>query len=624
MAHAAPPKREVPNLAEVGAVVDRVVPEQLAEGDIPGAAVTVVAGGETVFSKGYGVADVDSRRPIEAAHTGFYTASLAKLFTATAIVQLANAGKLDLHADVNDYLKDFSVPDTYPGRPVTAHHLLTYTSGFDNNVYGWSQWDYDTMPSLKEFTSAEIPDRIRPPGELAAYNNFDFVLAGRLVEVVSGKNYADYLTDHVFAPLGMESTTAAQPHPEQLESALATSYRPDGDSQAVTAGHESPATPAGADMITTSSDMARFMIAQLRRDPRSGPGVADLLHKEQFTPDTRIPGMGYAFEHRPQHGQTVLFKDGDLPGTHSSLALLPESDIGIYVVYNGDGKNQAAFWGGKELINTIVDRYFSASAPRDARMNAPEVLRGDVSVYAGEYEATTTSKTSFMQVSSLTAPVTVETTGDGQVSTSGLSEDPSVTTQKWTQVQPGLFTSEDGSETIAFGDSGELVSSQTPYAAYVELDWHQSPRLHLFVVSVAALLLIIAFFLIPIQALVRARRPQATPHPVGARSARVLAWMTSLCVVMFGAGFAMISADPNRMQQIPLTGDLTLSIALNTVSVMAGLTIAVVIAAAVAWGRGWWTTIGRVAYSGFAVAAIAFLWVAITYQLIGVPLTLTV
>ncbi len=127
-AHGATAAREAPPLADVGAVVDRIVPRQLVEGEIPGALVTVVAGGRTVFSRGYGTAHVETGAPMDAATTGFYTASLVKLFTATAVLQLVQAGKLDLDTDVNAYLQGFSVPDTYPGRPVTVHHLLSPAS----------------------------------------------------------------------------------------------------------------------------------------------------------------------------------------------------------------------------------------------------------------------------------------------------------------------------------------------------------------------------------------------------------------------------------------------------------------------------------------------------------------
>lgn len=617
-AHADPAAGRAPSRAAVAALVDGVVARQLADGRIPGAVVTVVAGGKTLFSKGYGVADVASRRPMDADTTGFFTASEAKLFTATAAMQLVKRGKLDLHADVNKYLKDFSVPDTYPGKPVTLHNLLTYTSGFDNDIYGWAQWPYDEMPSLKEFAADELPTRVRPPGEHSAYNNYDYVLIGRLIEIASGRSYADYLSEHVFTPLGMTGTTAAQPHPRSLRDKVATGYRPDGDGQAETAGQESPATPAGGDMITTAPDMARFMIAQLRGDRALGPGVARSMQRQQFTADPRIPGMGYAFEQRPHNGRRVLFKDGDLPGVHHNLALLPGKDVGIHVAYNGDGTDSAAFWGGKELIDRIIDEFFPARETPGSATAATDVSR-----YAGGYRDTRTSLTNFTRVAGLTAPITVEATGKGRLTTSGLSEDPSVSTQNWLQVKPGLFRLDGGDATIAFDESGALVSSQAPSGAYTRLAWYASPIMHMIVAGVAVLALLAGFILIPVRGLIRAVRHRGGVS-AGARVAGVLAWLTAACVVLFAAGFSVVAADSNRLMQLPLTGDPILSFTLNTVSVMGVLTLAVVVAAVLAWTRGWWTVFGRVAYGGFAVAAIAFIAFAVTYRLVGVPLVLTV
>lgn len=113
---------------------DEFVPAQLKRHHIPGAAVSVVAGDEQVLAKGYGLADVANERPVDADDTVFAPASVAKLLTATAVMQLVEAGKIDLHADVNDYL-DFEIDDTYPGRPVTMAHLLTHTAGFAVHLF---------------------------------------------------------------------------------------------------------------------------------------------------------------------------------------------------------------------------------------------------------------------------------------------------------------------------------------------------------------------------------------------------------------------------------------------------------------------------------------------------------
>lgn len=197
-----------------------------------------------------------------------------------------------------------------------------------------------------------------------------------------------------------------------------------------------------------------------------------------------------------------------------------------------------------------------------------------------------------------------------------------MTTQHWRQTKPGVFRLENGSATIAFRADGTLVSSQTPASTYPKLSWYASPTLHLIVVAGTAAVLLATFVFLPLRAAVRVRRRGASP--TRGRFALVLGWLTSACVALFGTAFAAISSDPNRLMQIPFTGDLTLSIALNIMSAMGVLTVGLVVAAVLAWAQRWWSLLGRSTYSLVALAAIAFVTIAINYRLIGVPFTLTV
>lgn len=618
-AAADPSDTPTPDVRDVGAIVDQLVPDQLAAGDIPGAVVTVVADGQTVFSSGYGLADPATGAPMDPADTGLYTASEGKLFTATAILQLVEEGELDLHTDVNEYLGT-PIPDTYPGQPVTLHHLLTYTSGFDYDIYGWSQWDEGELPTLAEFATQVRPDRVRPPGELVAYNNYDFVLAGLIIEIASGQSYADYIAEHVLEPAGMSSTTAEQPHPDELQARTTPGYRPADGGQEIAGAQVSPATPAGTDTLTNGAEMGRFMIAQLSENSPLGTEATQTMQAEQFRPDPEVSGMGYAFEQRPMNGQQVVTKDGDQPGTHHNLALLPEHGIGIHVAYNGDGTNGAAFWGGKELVRAILDAYF----PTDDQ-STPETASApaDVEALAGSYRAARTSQGTFTKVTSLTGPVTVEALGSGTISTTGLSENPDGGEQTWQQTSPGHFVLDGGAATLAVTESGALVTSQMPNNSFVPLPWYQAPMLHLVLLVICGLVLVAAFVTVPVRAVLGQVR-QRERGPLGGRVAQGLTWLNGLGLVLFAAGFALVSSDANLLTQIPLTGSPALSFALNTMSVMAAVTLATIVLTVVAWARRWWSVWPRIALTVTTLAATGFVAVAIFYRLIGPPLTLPV
>jgi CubicO group peptidase (beta-lactamase class C family) len=121
--------------AELAVFLDGLLGGLMEERHIPGAVVLVVKDGSVFFAKGYGFADLETKRPVDPETTLFRVFSVSKLFTATAVMQLVEQGKLDLHADVNQYLDSFSLEERF-GKPVTLANLLTHTGGFDDALLG--------------------------------------------------------------------------------------------------------------------------------------------------------------------------------------------------------------------------------------------------------------------------------------------------------------------------------------------------------------------------------------------------------------------------------------------------------------------------------------------------------
>jgi CubicO group peptidase (beta-lactamase class C family) len=148
---------------EVEAFFDELIPEQLREEHLAGATVAVVKDGRTVFAKGYGYADRAKREPVVAEKTLFYPGSAGKLFTWTAVMQLAEEGKLDLDADVNTY-PDFEIPDMFP-ELITMRHLMTHTAGFEEQLAALFVYDEQSVLPLRGFLIQYMPERVYPPGE---------------------------------------------------------------------------------------------------------------------------------------------------------------------------------------------------------------------------------------------------------------------------------------------------------------------------------------------------------------------------------------------------------------------------------------------------------------------------
>ncbi|GAA1968890.1 serine hydrolase [Catenulispora subtropica] len=602
-----------PDLSGIAPLIDRTVGAQLAKDRIPGAAVVVVSGGQTVFSKGYGFSDVAKRTLVDPARTEFFTGSVAKVFTATAVAQLIQEGKLDPEAPVNTYLKDFQIQDTFPGKPVTVENLLTHTGGFDDEPLGVAVRDPKDVPRLGAYLAGHQPSRVRPPGTLTAYDNYGVALAGHLVETVSGEPFAQYMQDHLFGPLQMADSTFAQPHPAALDANLAKGYRPEGGGQTAEAGQYGAWAPTGAGTVATATDVAKFMAAQLAADPRLGAGVADLVQKQHFTMDPRLPGMAYLFEERPRDGQRILFKDGDVPGFHTNMALLPKQGLGIYVVYNGDGTGGRAAWDGKDLINQIVDKTFTGSGAVPVRGTPVPGPKADA--YAGTYRSDRVSRGDVTRVAGLVSAVTVEAHGDGTLTTDGLSQNPDAGEQRWEPLGDGEFRERGGQDRLVFDGHGHLATTIDPTIAYYKLDWYASPALHLPMFFTGAGILALAFLGFPILALVRRLRGREA-QPRWAGYARILAAVAGGLATVFTFGFLSMTGDSNAFNETVMLGSgrLTTLLVLNTLLALS--TVGLIAGTAAAWRLGWWRPAGRIAYTLTTLGAVAFLTVASAYNLV--------
>ncbi|MER7208050.1 serine hydrolase domain-containing protein [Streptosporangium sp. NPDC000239] len=594
---------------DLGAALDRLVPELLARDRIPGAAVVVVENGRMVFGRGYGLAETTSNRPVDLT-TPFLTGSLAKIFTAEAALRLVRKGRLDLRADVNRYLTSFKIEDTWPGRPVTLENLLTYTAGFDDDIVGLASDGPAKPPSLAESLRARTPPRVRPPGTLVAYDNYALALTGHLVEIASGEPYARNVAEQVFAAHRMTGSTAALPHPAAIGARLARGYRPDGEGYVEQRGQYSPWTPSGTGPAVTPADMANYMIDQLGDDP-----VARMMRERHFTVDDRMPGMGYVLEERPRGGRRLLYKDGDVPGYHNAMALMPDQGFGVYVVLNGDGVSGVGAWDAQWLTGRIVDLRFPDPADRTA---TPAPLTTDVSRYAGSYRSARTSRTALTKVSALFATPVVTAGSDGTLTTTGLSPDPGRPVQHWVQTAPGLFAERSGPARVSFPRDGVLVSSMLPSETYERVPGYESLAMPLFVTG--ALALSLAALVLPLTAAVRrlrgARRPQGARPPLPARLAVLTAWACAALVAVFLAGFGLLTADPNvLMADIPLYSPrLAVLPVLGTLALV--LAVPMVPAAALAWRARWWRPPARIAYTLLTLSTVAFFAVALDFRLL--------
>src|SRR6202034_3191705 len=177
--------------------------------------------GQVLTERGFGYADMAARKRVDAATTMFRAGSISKLFTWTAVMQLVEQGKIDLDADVNQYL-DFKIPPR-EGQPVTMRNLMQHVAGFEEQAKGIISED-PKAPGFETLLKQWVPQRVFAPDSTPAYSNYGASLAGYIVQRVSGESFDAYVEKHIFQPLDMQHSTFRQPLPPELAPLMSKGY----------------------------------------------------------------------------------------------------------------------------------------------------------------------------------------------------------------------------------------------------------------------------------------------------------------------------------------------------------------------------------------------------------------
>ena len=353
---------------DVESWLDGYLPYALKTGDIAGAVVVVVKDGEILTERGYGYSDVAARKPVDPKLTLFRPGSVSKLFTWTAVMQLVEQGKIDLDADVNQYL-DFKIP-ARDGKPVTMRELMQHTAGFEEQAKGVIT-ENPKAPGFEALLKAWVPHRVFAPGTTPAYSNYGASLAGYIVQRLSGEPFDAYIEKHIFAPLEMNHSSFRQPLPPELAPLMSKGYKvASGEPQ----GYEivGPA-PAGS-LASPGEEMGHFMIAHLQSGEYHGKRIlsaatAEMMHNSPLTVLPPLNRMELGFFETNINDREVIAHLGDTEYFHTSLHLFLKENVGFYVSFNSLGKEAAAGSLRGALFQDFANRYFPAPRP-ESRVDA--------------------------------------------------------------------------------------------------------------------------------------------------------------------------------------------------------------------------------------------------------------
>ena len=337
---------------------------------LPGIVVGVVSGEDLVWAKGFGHADMDRDLPMTA-QTRFRMASHSKLFTATSIMQLREAGKVRLDDPVSDYLPWFTFQTAgADDPPVTVEHLLTHSSGLPREAGShWSDLDFPTADEVRELITGR--QAAFSPEVRWKYSNLAYTIAGMVIEEISGLTWAEYLQENIFDPLGMTSSSVDVEDPM-----MAVGYgrrMPDG-SREIIPFVDSRGMAAATGLTSTVEDMARFVSAQFREGPRGGDRVLSTsslreMHRVRMLESTWTRGQGVGFSVNRVDGRLYVGHGGGYPGYTTNTIIQLDDEVGVVVLTNTNDSNPGGI--ARELMSTV------GAAVAEATREEPAVVAWD-------------------------------------------------------------------------------------------------------------------------------------------------------------------------------------------------------------------------------------------------------
>ena len=603
------PANRVPEMtaADVEAFLDGLVPQQISHDDIAGATIAVVKDGKLLFAKGYGYADVKTKKPVSAQDTLFRPGSISKLFTWTAVMQLFEQGKLDLDRDVNEYL-DFKIPDAF-GKPITLKNIMTHTPGFEEQVKDLFSVT-PASPNLGEYLKTHIPGRIYPPGTVPAYSNYATAVAGYIVQRVSGKPFEQYIAENIFKPLNMGHSTFVQPLPAELAPLMSSGYRLASD-DALPFEVVTP-FPAGS-LSSSATDMAQFMMAHLQDGQLNGatilkPETARLMHSRLFGLDDAANAMCYGFYEETRNGHRIIGHGGDTVSFHSDLHLVFDQKLGFFVSYNSPGRGDGS--GRTNLWHAFLDRYYPYTAPAASSSTAKD----DAKAASGTYNLSRRSENSFLKAASLLGQFSVAPVGDGDILVAQLTG-PNGKPKHWQAVAPMTFQERDGQDKLIFKpDQSGRMQLILPYPFFVgqRISALDNGKLLLTVLVVSLVLMLLTLILWPVSWLVRRHYGRKLELPRIALLFRVLVRLAFLLDIIFIASLlGLLTYGLGHLEVFSDKGTVWFHL-IQVIGVLGAIgTLAALINAIIAWTGRQWSIWVKLQATIMLLACLGLLWFSV-------------
>ncbi len=598
---------------DLEAFFDGIIPLQLERSDVAGATVLVMHGSDTLLLKGYGFSDLKPKQTVDPEATMFRLASISKLFTWTAAMQLVEQGKLDLDAGVQRYL-DFSLS---AGPPITLRNLMTHTTGLEETARNIIVTEPKRYAGLREYLIANQPHRLFAPGTVPEYSNYAVGLGSYIVQRVSGERFEDYVAAHIFAPLGMTHSTFYQPPPAALQNLASQGYPSSTRKPAI--GFEL-FSPAGAGGISASAaDMGRFGQMLLNGGERDGQRILKQdslaeMWKPQFRANAQLPPIGLGFYQVWRNQLKWIGHQGDLVAFHSLFFVEPQQRLVLFISYNSAG---SAAKTRPELLRSFTDRYFPAELPQPF-IDLPRTALQEIE---GTYQSTRRADSTILKLFALMGQSHAKVDKDGVLHVDRMKDlrghpfgwKP-IGKDLWQQVddQDKLFAIRDADGRI------ERLAGSFAAAQLQRVPWYEQDRLVFMSLGFSLLIAVCVTFNVLLRLarryIFRSTQPLAAADRIALSAspkAAIIYWLVlyAALAVLFSR-FDEDSLPPtSAWDKYFLLGDVlfALAIALSVFAAFAAVRI---------WRRPTANRFSQVKFALVALACLIFSWFAIHWHAI--------
>ena len=393
---------------------------------------------KTLLKKGFGLATVgDNESSVNPDSTIFRIGSISKTFTVTALLQLLERNEIDLHNDVNNYLRTIKVPDTFE-EPVTFHQLITHSSGFDELGERRAFRKEELIP-LHDFIRNNLI-RVRKPGIVSSYSSHAIALAGLLIEDISIIDLETYLRDNIWTPLNMDMTSIVIP--EKHINYVSSGYEINNGVNSAQPWEWYHTYPS-SEINSTVADMGKYIKMLLNNgigneNQLLSNKMVSAMKNQQLSSHEEVDGFAYGFYERTRYNVKSICHGGNMLGYSSMLTLIPEMNIGLFIVNHHEGSNL------RNIVNDAILKFFEAE-------NEEENQRWDNSANLKDFEGEYRWMTYCHSCPNSRIPESRKITVNKDNTLTGFG-------RNFYQVKPLLFKSFDGQRTMGFikDERGEI------------------------------------------------------------------------------------------------------------------------------------------------------------------------